>query len=388
MFQMKSIRAGLVLLAALGAAVALAACGGGGSSSSSEASTTEAPTTAEKSETGGEAGGGDVAKEAAAVVAPFTGHPSPFPVTEPLKKVPNGAKMTFVDSGTPFAALQWEFLQPAAKTMGVDMERVSAGVTPNTVGPALDSVVAKQPEAVLVDGVPIELWTKQLKELQDAGVTITASGVYGIEKYGVEPVQGQEPYGELMANYVVGKMNPEANVVVYTVPEVPPIKKTAEEFEATFPKLCPECEMRSVIIHASEIGNTAPNTIVSDLQAHPDTDVAVFGADEIQNGLPAARQAAGIEVETLGLAPTPTNLQYLKEGKETAALGYDAALGMWEQLDQAARELTGQELTGPQSEGLGVLQFLTQKDITFDPKKGWSGYPNFPEEFAKLWGVG
>ena len=99
-------------------------------------------------------------------------------------------------------------------------------------------------------------------------------------------------------------------------------------------------------------------------------------------------QAAGIEIETLGFAPTPTNLQYLKEGKETAGLADDIAVAAWSQLDQAARELTGQKLTGPEAKAANVLQFLTQKDITFDPSKGWSGYPEFAERFAKLWGAG
>jgi ribose transport system substrate-binding protein len=373
-----------MLFAFLGLAVVVAACGGGGSSSSSTTNEVAGTTTEATGDTG-EA----VADEGAAeVVAPYTGHPSAFPVTEALKKVPKGANVIFVDSGTTFSSLQWELVQPAAKLMGVNLERISAGVTANTVGAALDSVVAKHPDAILVDGVPIELWTKQLKELQEEGTVIAASGVNGIEKYGVEPVIGQEPYGDLMANYVVGVMNPEANVAFYTIREIPPVKVAGEEFEQEFKKICPECELRMVDLHASEIANTAPSTIVSDLQAHPETEIAVFGGDEFQDGLPAAAQAAGIEVETLGLAPTPTNLQYLKEGKETAALGYDVAIGMWSQLDQAARELTGQELTGPQAKGLGVLQFLTQEDITFDPAKGWNGYPDFAERFAKLWGAG
>jgi ribose transport system substrate-binding protein len=371
------------LVLSLALTLGVAACGGGNSSSGSSSSPS--------SETGGSTAaseGGGAAAKAAEVVAPYVGHPSPFPVTEPLKKVPKGAHMIFADAGTPINALQWQLLGPAAQTMGVDMERITAGTSANTIGPAMDSVVAKEPEAVLVNAVPPELWTKQLKELQSAGVTITGAGITGGAEYGIEPVQGEEPYGKLMANYVIAKMDPKANVAIYTVPEIPVIRKTVEEFETEFEALCPECELRTVEIHASELGNTAPNTIVSDLQSHPETDVAVFGADEIQDGLPAARQAAGIEVETLGLAPTPTNLQYLKEGKETAGLAVDLAIGVWSELDQAARELTGQPLKGPETEGRDVLQFLTKEDITFDPSKGWSGYPDFAERFAKLWGAG
>jgi len=39
------------------------------------------------------------------------------------------------------------------------------------------------------------------------------------------------------------------------------------------------------------------------------------------------------------------------------------------------------------SEKAGELdkQFLEQKDITFDPTKGWTGYPDYPQRYAKLW---
>jgi hypothetical protein len=31
------------------------------------------------------------------------------------------------------------------------------------------------------------------------------------------------------------------------------------------------------------------------------------------------------------------------------------------------------------------VQFLEQKDITFDPTHGWTGYPEFEEKFTELW---
>jgi ribose transport system substrate-binding protein len=174
---------------------------------------------------------------------------------------------------------------------------------------------------------------------------------------------------------------------VYDVPEVSVTGLIAETFSSELEADCPQCSVRTVHIPAPEIGTTAPSTIVSDLQANPDTTIAVFATEELQTGLPAALQAAGIEIETLGFAPTPANLQYLKEGKETAGLGLDLPVVTWTMLDQAAREIVGQKLTGPEAEGLSVNQFLRAEDITFDPSKGWTGYPNFAEKFAELWGV-
>ena len=34
------------------------------------------------------------------------------------------------------------------------------------------------------------------------------------------------------------------------------------------------------------------------------------------------------------------------------------------------------------------MQMLEPSDVTFDPSKGYTGYPDFPQRFAKLWGIG
>jgi ribose transport system substrate-binding protein len=191
-----------------------------------------------------------------------------------------------------------------------------------------------------------------------------------------------------MAAYVVGEMaGEESNVVFYETPELSFTTIIAESFQAEMEKLCPECGVRIGQVGVAELGNTAPNTVVSDLQANPDTNVAVFGTGEIEAGLPTALKSAGIEVETLSSSPGPAELQYLKEGKSTATLGFDLPVLTWTLLDQAAREIAGQELTGPEAEGLGVLQFLRKEDVQYDVSKGWSGYPEFAEMFAELWGV-
>jgi ribose transport system substrate-binding protein len=387
-----AILALLVFVLALG----LAACGGSSSSSSSSTSEAESsePTggeTENASEESAEASGGGVAA-AKKVVAPYIGQPSPFPVTEKLKEVPKGDEIDYVDCGTPICALFWEILQPAAQTMGVKLERVKAGSAANTVASAFDTVIAKEPAAVIVGSITMELWSKQLKELQDKEIPVVTTGISDTEEFGIEAPQASnansELDGKLLAAYVIAEMaGEESNVVFYETPELSFTTILAEAFQGEFESLCPECSVRIGKVGVEELGNTAPNTVVSDLQANPDTNVAVFGTAEIEAGLPTALKAAGIEVETLGSSPGPAELQYLKEGKATAMLGFDLPVLTWGLLDQAAREIVGQELTGPQAEGIGVAQFLKKEDVQYDVSKGWTGYPNFAEMFAELWGV-
>jgi ribose transport system substrate-binding protein len=392
-------RSVILALLVFALALALAACGGGGSSSSSS-STSEAETEepaggetepAAEEEAEPEASGGGLA-EAKEIVAPYIGQPSPFPVTEKLKSVPKGEEIDYVDCGTPICALFWEILQPAGQTMGVKLERIKAGSAANTVAAAFDTVIQKEPAAVIVGSVSMELWSKQLKELQEKEIPVVTTGISDTEQYEIEAPQASnansELDGKLMAAYVIAEMaGEESNVVFYETPELSFTTILAEAFQEEFESLCPECSLRIGQVGVAELGNTAPNTVVSDLQANPDTNVAVFGTAEIEAGLPTALKAAGIEVETLGSSPGPAELQYLKEGKSTAVLGFDLPVLTWGLLDQAAREIAGQELTGPQSEGIGVAQFLTKEDVQYDVSKGWTGYPEFAEMFAELWGV-
>lgn len=218
-----------------------------------------------------------------------------------------------------------------------------------------------------------------------------STGIVDAADYGIESPQYAQPESErdgaLLADYVTATFGSDAEIALYQVPELTFTAAVAEAFQAEIDAVCSGCSVRTVDVPVASIGNTAPNQIVSDLQANPDTTVAAFSVDEIQNGLPAALDAAGVEVETVGNGPGPTNLEDIKAGDQNAGLGVDMPVLTWTLLDQVARMITGQELTGDQAEGFTVVQLLTQEDITFDPSNGWTGYPDFAERFARLWGV-
>jgi ribose transport system substrate-binding protein len=372
----------LVFIACLALAFGLAACG---SDDNNDNSSGGAATTASSSAP-------KVDKAAAeAAIKPYIGQPSAFPVTEQLKKVPKGSTIAFSDCGTPICGLFWQILQPAAKTMGVTMKRYKAGAAANTVNSTFDSILADKPGAVIVAGTPIELWKNKLKGFQAAKIPVVTTGILGTKGTGIQAAQAAEDSsnvgGKLLADYVAAKFGPNSKVAIYDIPELTFTGLTATAFQDELKKVCSSCSTRIVHVPIATLGNTAPNRLVSDIQAHPDTNVMVFTTDEIEAGFPAARQAAGIKVKTLGNTPNPQGLQYVKEGKTDAVLGVDLPVLTWVLLDQAARQMAGQALTGDEAKGLPVLQFLTKEDIKFDPSKGWTGYPDFAQRFAKLWGV-
>jgi ribose transport system substrate-binding protein len=372
-------RAVPTLIACTGLALGMAAC----SSSSSDSSTS--------STASARAAGVDQAA-AAAAIRPYVGHPSEFPITEPLKQVKKGATIAWVDNGTPIAGLLWTLVKSAGEAMGLSPVRYSVGSAANTVSTGFDSVVAAKPAAVIVGGIDPQLWHNQLTRLQDAMIPVVTTGIIGTQSYGIKDPQAAEAAsqleGKLMADYVAAKLGANSKVAFYDVPELSFTSEVTIGFQTELARVCSSCSVRVVHIPIATIGNTAPNQVVSDLQAHPGTTIAVFASDETETGLPAALQAAGITVKTMGASPGPTNLEYIKEGKETAALAVDLPVLAWTVVDAAAREMAGQDLTGLEAEGISDYQFLTQADVTFDPSKGWTGYPDFAQRFAKLWGIG
>lgn len=359
-------------------AVSAAAC----SSSSSKSNNTHASSSG---------GSGPTVAAASAAIKPYVGHPSAFPVTEKLSKLPKGATVAYMDCGTPYCAFVYTLMQPGAATMGVNLKRINTGTAANTVQAAFSTVVTQKPDAVIVTGLNIDLWSRSLKKLQADGIPVVTIGVTGLAPYHVPAPQDGEALdaliGKLLADYVTAKFSNKSNVVVYTVPELTFTGEIAHNFETELTKVCPDCKVRKAQVPVASIGTTAPQKIVSDLQAHSGTTVAVFPNDELETGLPSALKAAGIKITTLGDAPTPTNLQYIKAGTETAALGADQPVVSWMLIDKVAREIAKQPQVGVEAQGLTDLQFLTKQDITFDPSKGWTGYPDFPKRFKVLWGI-
>jgi len=363
--------------------VSVAACGsssGSGSSSASDSS----------SASPGSAQGANVAA-AKAALAPYIGHSSAFPITDPLaSKLPAGKKFVYLQCSTPICAEVGGLLQGAVKAIGGKMTVVNAGATATTAQAAASSALALKPDAVILGAIAPSLFGDGLKALANAGVKLVSLQVdQNVTPFGITfnylGTNLSLRNGQLLADWVIANEGAHANAVLYTLPALDISAPVQQAFEAEMTKNCPSCTVRVVPIDVSTIGTKAPSTVVTDLQAHPNTNVAVFVSLSAAAGLPAAMKAAGLSVKTVGFGPTAGNLQDIKDGNLTAALDIDFPVSTWTAVDAAARLLEGAQPTASEQAGDVPEQFLEQKDITFNPTLGWSAYPNFAQRFATLW---
>jgi ribose transport system substrate-binding protein len=362
------------------ACAGLAACGSGGGSSSTAAA-------------GGSPGGGADVAAAHAAIAPYVGKPSPFPVDRPLsKRLPAGSHLAYLQCVTPFCALLGQLHEAGAKIMGTRVEVVKASGSSDSIQTALSSISAQRPAALLLPAVNLGALGDSLHKLTAAGIPVAGAGVMGGPQQGIAaPMNGRYTIslgGRLLADWAVANGAPGEEIALYGVPELDFSNVEQSAFKAEMNKNCPGCKVRYVDIPVGTIGNTAPSRVVSDLQAHPKTKMALFTSLEAAIGLPAALRTAGVKVKTNGFAPTPSNLQDIKSGGLDAAIGLDAGVLAFTQMDAAVRLATHQPLAAAERNGAVPIQLLTKKDLNFDVSKGWSGYPDFAQRFTKLWSAG
>lgn len=366
-------------IALLVTAVALAGCGSTGGSSASKlaAATSNQPRV-------------DVAAVEASL-AQYTGHPTAFPVDKPLKIRPTGKTFVFLQCSTPVCALFAQALQPTQKLLGYKLTIVKAGPSATDVQSAMDSVVSLKPAGVLLPGTDPNQYLRQIKQLEQAKIPISANGVVDPSKYGIRADFFSNDFDRLIAKLMADWAATQAGggeVAFYGTPGLSDSPLIQAAFDRQMAAVCPSCTVRNVEIPIADFGTTAPGLVVSDLQSHPNTKVIAFPSAEAGTGLPAALSAAGQKVKIIGSGPTPAVLGYIKQGQWDAAVGVDGFTTIWGQLDALARMVAGQPLTAVEKTGLPPLQILTRPDITFNPATGWVAYPNYAARFAKLWGAG
>ncbi|MGP3533260.1 sugar ABC transporter substrate-binding protein [Microbacterium sp. RD1] len=344
--------------------------------------------------------GGDATGESSAATADVAAaqesldafsEPTAFPVTSPLTSLPTGSKVAYAQCGTPNCVLFGDLMEAPTEALGIQFDRVDAGLSADDAATAFDTILAGGYDAVIVSSIEPALWSRYLDELDAEGVPIVSTGNTGLDPEKVFLDAGNASlsiYGGLMADWATVEAGGPAEIALYVTPELAPTIAMQKGFEDRIAEINPDAEIRVVEIPVAQYGTTSSQIIVDDLIAHPDTAVAAFTLGEMVGGLPSALRAADItDLKSIHSAPTPATLAGIKEGDLTAGVATDFGVFIWSLVDAAARGIVGQELDQAVIDDELVMQVVEAGDLPDDNSRGWSGYPDFPQRFGELWGV-
>jgi ribose transport system substrate-binding protein len=130
------------------------------------------------------------------------------------------------------------------------------------------------------------------------------------------------------------------------------------------------------------------DAVLSDLQAHPETAAFITPIDEIQVGLPAKQDLAGIDVPGLGQSSTPPNIEQIAAGEQAGGFAVDLRQFMWLLLDQGLRLDQGMDYPEPDWAAINPnLSTILTHDTATDSADGYVAVEDFADQFAALWGV-
>jgi ribose transport system substrate-binding protein len=386
-----------IVASALAVAIATAACGsssstssgGGSSSSSSSSGSASAAATSSSSASSG----ANVALAKQMVTADET--PVTYGVTaKSTKPIPTGKTIAYINTGNAGGQTIYEAISAAAKVLGWKVNNIATDSTPASVHNAWSSAVQQSPDAVFGIGFNRTLYNTQLLQLEAKHIpffdysdnNVTGNGVTLVLEGGNGAAAA--PAGSQMADWAVADTNGKANVLYVGLPTFVILNVVQSAFKAEYQKLCPSCGFSLLNIPITALGTTAPSLIVSYLRAHPSINYVVLSYDPISVGLPAALKAAGLntKVKFVGEAPSPTNLGYVASGEEAATINQGFYELEAQEVDAAARYLTGQSIAPDQS--LPPHYYWIETKNNLQSKTGFGPVdPNLYTKFKAALGV-
>jgi ribose transport system substrate-binding protein len=384
-FRNAAVRALIACCLLLGV-LGISACGSASTTSSSAS---------KKAGAGADAQSSAKNREAQTILAPYLNHPSAFPVTTPLKSPPpSNTTIAYMDCSTPVCGEILQALKAAAATAGVRLDAINAGDTASSLSAAFGTVITTKPGAVIVPGIDPSTWgASTISNLKKAGIPIIGIGYvdggrYGLDTYPDVVVAGPmlfEEESKLEAAYIASHYGPHAKVAFATVPGLSFSDLGTSVFTSELRTLCPGCTVNTFSIQTAHLGSTAPQDVVSYLQAHSGDTVLASVDDEAFDGLTTDLNQVSIKIPIVSRSADPLGLEALKAGDQQAVIEEDIPVVVWESVDASLRAVLHQPFTAEEKDGIAPIEVLEPQNITFNPKNGWTGYPNFAKMFAKLW---
>ena len=408
-------------VAMVGLLVATAACGGDDddAGTATDAGATSAPSASEApAETSGEAatteaGGEDAATttgaddgEGTATTSGASGldgakerveaalaEPTSVLVTEPLSAKPEaGKEIYFLQCGVGICQLIGDEMQKATDLLGWNLHRVDLGTTPEEIVSGWDTVLAAQPEpdAIIVSGVPKEVFQAQLDTAAERGIPVvdyaSANEADPGIIFDVLPPEDNSARGRLMADFIAADSDGDANTLLINVPDFPVLVVQQEAFEEQYAEVCPDCEFSSLDFSATDIGQSIPSAVVSELQNNPDINYIVTSFDDMALGVSEALVEAGLDqnVKMVGQSGAVSAVDNIVNDRvQVMTIPQGQGQVAFKVMDVLARHFNGDSLDAD-AENLLPIWIQTKETIS-DPTTPWPGPPGYEDEFAALW---
>lgn len=303
------------------------------------------------------------------------------------------------------ACLAGTICEAAAETMKSAMEAMdwnveitaSADGAPASYVSLMQTAITKEPDAIVMIGIPELGVAQQVEECKDAGIITLGLGVTeaGNSTYDVYVGNRSDLQMQLIGYGIIADSDGAAETILINTPGYPNLTEPTANLE----KLLDSCAgCKTTVVNVSYADATNPVQALARttaiLQANPDVGYFVWPFDSFGLGpsIQAARAAGRSDVKFAGKDGNPTGVTLAASGDAWMVSAAPLNWGAYFAVDQLRRGFTG----GPYlaADGSGVPAHIFTEA---NSPKGTATYESVDEvyaelfdyasEYEKLWGV-
>ena len=249
-------------------------------------------------------------------------------------------------------------VEAAAEELGVSVETQGAQeFDPTLQTPIVDSVVASEPDALLIAPTDVTAMRRPIEAALDAGIEVVLVDTTLEDPSGVVSQIASDNFGGGEAAFqAIQEANPEGGkvLVIGVEPGISTTDARAEGFEAAAAE-DPAFESLGVQYSQNQPARAA-EIVTSSLQANPDI-VGIFAANlfAAEGAATGIRQAGVEDVTIVGFDAGPAQVEALREGTVQALIAQQPNFIGRTGVEQAVAALNGEEVEAEIQTGFTIL---------------------------------
>jgi ribose transport system substrate-binding protein len=369
--------------------------------------TTDKASSASAGQSAAQSGGSGVpsfVKNAQAVVdADYQGNFLPVPTAGPTAV--RGKNVWLISCGEAFQACadHTKSFRRAADALGWKLTVADSKADPSVAAAAIQQAIAAKADLIAIIAVDCAGIKNALLQAKDAGIPVVASFAADCNESGKNDqplftasvkVKGEnsildlyERWGADKADYIIAKSNGKAKVIdVANVDQLVQVHN-----EIGFRREMTKCTTCSIVDRVKFSFSQVPTGLEQKLSAallqHPEATAVYIPLDALMSlgAGNALKQAPNRNLIIIGGECLDPNLTLIKQGQQTACLGWTFKWFAWSLADVANRILAGQAPSDIPNEGSGWL--LIDKDHNFPASGTFTPPVDYESEYKKVWGA-
>jgi ribose transport system substrate-binding protein len=392
------MRRGAGVVAAIAATSLLAACG----SSSNDNATTAAAGSGGATTTAAAATNGGSMQDV--LDKGYAGVFDPLPTDGP--KAVTGKNVWYISCGEAFTACSEmsQAFRGAGKVLGWKVTVADSKATPAVANGLIKQAVAAKADGIVISDSDCPGAKSALLQAKAAKIPVVnyASLDCNDPDYGgSEPLftasvkllgstdQGLyfQNWGKARAQYLLAKLNGKTGKILSIGETSQLIQRHAVKgFEDEIASGCPKCDLVKVPFTFAQVPTQSTAIFKSALLKNPDAVALSFNLDTLMAlGLQTAlQQNRRPNMIVVGGEGYPVNWPFIKQGLQTASIGFPYRPDTWAEADVMNRIFAGEAVADLPNEG-GGYQFIDKEHNLPSGEEQFGGAVDYEAHFTKLW---